>query len=139
MRWLLLVAFACGKPAPAPDPVVDDFRAVEHQCIAAFNDALHRQKRNEIDELALAAAIDRDVLPPWHAMRLRVDAAGKSELMRRYVEEREIAWQAYSAALHAPDDTAARPHYDAYHQKTADATRDARLLADELGPARPAP
>lgn len=130
MKWLwLVVALACSKPERG---VNDDFHAVERLCIQRFNDALHRQGRGELDELGLAEVIDRDVLPPWRAMRARTVAAGASPAMRRYLDDRETAWAAYSAALHAPDDAAARPHYDVYHQKNAEADRDARELAGEL-------
>ena len=120
---------------PAPDSVVEDFRSVERQCIAAFNNALRQQRANEIDEVELGLTIQRDVLEPWRAMRARVAAAsvpaGRSELytvMRRYIDEREQAWQAYASALHAANDAEARPLYDVYHQHNAAAQNDARVL-----------
>ena len=57
------------------DAAVQDFRATERQSIAAFNEGLRRQRANQIDELELAAVIERDVLVPWRAMRARVNAA----------------------------------------------------------------
>jgi hypothetical protein len=133
---VMLTRSSPGTPAaPQLDPVVEDFRAVERQCIAAFNQALARQRENKIDELELAGAIEGTVLEPWRAMRARVAAApvppARRELytvMRRYIDERDAAWQAYVLALHAKSDAEARPRYDAYHQKNAQAQDDARVL-----------
>jgi hypothetical protein len=117
---------------PARDAAVEDFRATERACIAAFNEALRRQRANEIDERELAAIVERDVLVPWRTMRTRVTAEPRTgELhatLRRYLESRQIAWEAYAAALRADSDQAARPHYDVYHQKNAEAQADARAL-----------
>jgi hypothetical protein len=117
------------------DAAVKDFRATERQCIAAFNDALRRQRANEIDELELAAIIEQDVLVPWRAMRARVNAApvtpSSQELystLRRYLDARQTAWEAYAAALRAGSEEAARPHYDVYHQKNDEAQTDAKVL-----------
>jgi len=121
--------------APATDTVVEDFRAVERQAITAFNAALRQQRENQIDEVELALEIEREVLEPWRAMRARVAAAPVPaarrelyEVMRRYIDERLAAWQAYADALRAPGETAARPLYDAYHAKNAQAQDDARVL-----------
>jgi hypothetical protein len=125
--------------APSPDPVVEDFRSVERESIAAFNEALRRQRAQEIDEIGLATEIERAVLVPWHAMQARVAAAPvpaeRGELyavMRRYIEERELAWRAYVAALRADSEAEARPRYDVYHQKNAQAQDDARVLGGLL-------
>lgn len=126
------------------DAAVRDFRATERQCIAAFNDALRRQRANEIDELELAATIERDVLVPWRAMRTRVSEAqvtpDSQELyttLRRYIEARQTAWEAYAAALRAGSEEAARPHYDVYHQKNDEAQSDARALGQMFRAATP--
>jgi hypothetical protein len=124
-----------GPAPPAADAVVDDFRSVERKCIAAFNTALRQQRSNEIDEIELALTIERDVLEPWRAMRARVTAARVPtdrgelyEVMRRYIERRQLAWQAYADALRAPSDAESRPLYDAYHEHNAAAQDDARVL-----------
>jgi hypothetical protein len=54
------------------------------------------------------------------------------ELMRRYIDERQLAWQAYADALRAHSDAEARPHYDLYHQQNAEAQADARRLGGLL-------
>jgi hypothetical protein len=126
------------------DAAVKDFRATERQCIAAFNDALRRQRANEIDELELAAIIEQDVLVPWRAMRARVNAArvtpGSQALyatLGRYLEARQTAWEAYTAALRAGSEEAARPHYDVYHQKNDEAQADAKALGQMFRAAGP--
>ena len=137
MKLLLLVALAlvaCSKSAsPKADPLIEEFRQTERTCIAAFNDALARQRANQIDELGLAQEIDRDVLGPWRAVREKVNASPKTDelytTLRKYLEARQIAWEAYVAALRSDSEAAARPHYDVYHQKHA----EAQDLARELG------
>jgi hypothetical protein len=138
---VMLTRSETPSASSAADPVVEDFRSVERQAIAAFNAALRQQRANEIDELGLASAIERDVLEPWRAMRSRVTAApvpGASrelyEVMTRYIAEREAAWQAYAVALRSASDAEARPHYDVYHQKNAEAQADAKVLGGLLRP-----
>ena len=136
MKLLLLVALAfvaCSKSAsPKADPLVEEFRATERTCIAAFNDALARQRANQIDELALAGEIDHNVLGPWRAVRDKVNASPKTDevytTLRKYLEARQVAWEAYVAALRSDSEEAARPHYDVYHQKHAEAQDLARQL-----------
>ena len=122
------------------DPLIADFRGTERRCIQAFNDALHRQRANDIDELGLADTIDRSVLPPWRQIRARVDAVTdiperKRALFRAlktYLADRQLAWEAYSAGLRAPSEEAARPLLDTYHQKNSQAVDDARVVAPLL-------
>ena len=64
---------------------------------------------------------------PWRALRERVVVAPE---LTRYLLVRQLAWQAYAAALRAPDDAAARPLYDAYHTRHAEAQDLARDLGD---------
>lgn len=139
----IVAAVLLSRNASAPEPkqpsVVNEFRTTERQAIAAFNTALRRQRANEIDELELASTIERDVLVPWRAMRASVTSAPTPadqrelfEVMRRYVREREIAWQAYVDALRAPSEAAARPLYDTYHEQNARAQEDARVLGGLL-------
>lgn len=136
MKLLLFVALAfvaCKKAAPPQtDPLVEEFRATERTCIAAFNDALARQRANQIDELGLAEAIEHDVLRPWRAVRDKVNASPKTDelytMLHKYLEARQTAWEAYVTALRADSEAAARPHYDVYHQKHAEAQDLARQL-----------
>ena len=115
------------------DPLAE-FHRGERASLTAFNEALHRQRDNQLDELGLADAVERDVLPRWREMRAHVEAeelpAALREPMRRYLADRENAWEAFVAALRAPGDAAARPHYDAYHQLDHQANDDARALAE---------
>lgn len=138
---LVMLNRSSAPAAPSPDPIVEDFRSVERESIAAFNEALRRQRAQEIDEIELATQVERSVLAPWRAMRARVAAAPVPaeraelyEVMRRYIDERELAWQAYVSALRAASDAEARPQYDLYHQKNAQAQDDARVLGGLLRP-----
>jgi hypothetical protein len=125
---------AAALVADLSDPLVVEFRDTERRCITAFNGALARQRRNEIDELGLSTAIDQEVLPAWSALRTKIDAATapprNAQLyaaLRRYLEARQIAWQAYAAGLRAHE-TDARRHLDAYHRKEAEADAIAREI-----------
>jgi hypothetical protein len=133
---VVVVALGCQKHSQG-HPVIDDFRKVEHATLQTFNGLLAQQRANAIDELGLADAIDKEVLPPWRDMRARVDAAevpaDDRELyatLRRYVAERQTAWEAYSAALRSPNDAASKPHYATYHEQNAAADADARTLGE---------
>lgn len=132
--WLAVLG--CQKH-PQGHPVIDDFRAVERTTLQTFNGLLAQQRSNAIDELGLADAIDKEVLPPWREMRARIDAADvppdERELyvtLRRYVAERQTAWEAYSAALRSPNDTVGKPHYATYHEQNAAADADAQKLGE---------
>lgn len=131
MRWLLVLALSCSGPAHDDPALIADFHQVERQCLQTYNDAFRRQGAGQIDELALAQVIERDVLPPWQAFHARVERAPDSELvkaMRRYFADRETAWQAYVVVLHGDDAQALAT----YRQKNADATADAQALAKLL-------
>ncbi len=147
LAFALLVAcselIACSKAAPISGsptglvntPAIDDFRATERTTLAAFNTALGQQRANQIDELGLADALDKNVLPPWRELRTRISAAPIPEADRelfatlnRYIAERQTSWEAYSTALRSTDDAAAAPHYAKYHEQTDAATTDAQQL-----------
>lgn len=137
--WLIALVVACQGH---DDTLVGDFHTVERQCLATFTDALHRQAAGQLDETRFAALVQSDVLPPWHRFRLRVDAAPDSELvraMRRYLADRETAWQAFAVGLEHDDPQALAT----YRQKNADADADARALAallpHEVAPAGQVP
>ncbi|HUS28067.1 MAG TPA: hypothetical protein VMZ53_06145 [Kofleriaceae bacterium] len=128
------VATTARSVADLNDPVVVEFRDTERSCITAFNGALARQRRNEIDELGLASAIEQEVLPPWQALRTKLDAATPPprnvalySALRRYVSARQTGWQAYVAGLRSPEGEARR-HYDAYHARDAEADAIAREI-----------
>jgi hypothetical protein len=116
------------------DPLVEEFRATERTCIRAFNDALRAQRENSIDELELSNTIEREVLAPWRAVRAKVEAAPQHDelytTLRKYMEARQISWEAYVAALRAPNDGAARPHYEAHREQNAIAQEHARHLGE---------
>jgi hypothetical protein len=89
-----------------------------------------------MDELELSNVIERDVLTPWRALRARVNSAPEQDALygtlRRYLELRQLSWEAYVTALRAPSDEAARPHYEAHRQKNAEAQEQARDLGQKF-------
>ena len=118
------------------DPLVEEFRATERTCLHRFNTALRDQRAGAMDELELSNVIERDVLTPWRALRTRVGSApSQDELyrtLRRYLELRQLSWEAYVTALRSPTDDAARPHYEAHRQKNAEAQDQAKLIGQRF-------
>lgn len=114
------------------DPLVEEFRATERSVLQRYNEALREQRANSIDELELSNTIERDVLTPWRALRAKVTAASPQDelysTLRRYLEARQVSWEAYVTALRAGSDEAARPHYEAHRQKNAEAQEYAKTL-----------
>jgi hypothetical protein len=130
--------------ADLTDPTVVQFRETERICLTNFNNALARQRRNEIDELGLALAIDQEVLPAWQALRAKVAAATPSarnaalyKTLNAYLVARDLAWQAYMAGLRSNTDADARRHYDTYHAKNAEADSHAREVGAMFRAANP--
>jgi hypothetical protein len=114
------------------DPLVEEFRATERTCLQRYNTALREQRENKIDELELSNRIELEVLQPWRSLRAKVGAAPPQDelyaTLRRYLEARQISWEAYVTALRAPSDDAARAHYETHRQKNAEAQDYAREL-----------
>lgn len=135
----IAVGLGCSRPprASTDDAVIAEFRRVERTALQTYNGLLRQQRANAIDELGLAEAIDRDVLPVWRTLRTRVDQAvadpADRELyivLRRYLAERQMAWEAFVVGLRSPSDEAAKPHYARYHEQDAAAVSDARKLGE---------
>jgi hypothetical protein len=138
---IVLTRSPASKPEPSPpspastaDPLVEEFRATERTCIKNFNDALRAQRENSIDELELSNTIERDVLVPWRALRTKVEAAPQHDelyaTIRKYMEARQISWEAYVQALRSPSDDAAAPHYATHREQNAIAQEHARHLGE---------
>jgi len=148
---LTLTLTACHETEAPPGTLVDtpaivEFRAGERATLQRFNEALQRQRSNQIDEVGLADAIEKEVLPPWRELRAHVAAATVPEIDRelfatltRYIAERENAWAAYAAGLRAGNDAAAAPHYAKYHEQDAAADTDARALGGMFRQLSPKP
>lgn len=135
--FLIAVATACSRPTgSSPDAaMITEFRNSERAALRTFNDLLAKQRANQIDELELANAIDRQALPQWRKLRARTTAATAVlphrelyVILRRYLASRQTSWEAYTAALRSPSDEAARPHYAVYRAQDAAAVDDARQL-----------
>jgi rhomboid protease GluP len=82
-----------------------DFAKVEEQCIEKFNAG-----RGGEDKAAFADTIDREILPPWRAIRARLDAVSDVpsrlehlfDLVGYYVKDRQDAWETYATLLRTP-------------------------------------
>jgi len=121
-----------GASSSGLGPLVEEFRSTERTCIQRFNAALREQREGAIDELELSNTIERDVLEPWRALRAKIGSAEPQDelyvTLRRYLELRQLSWEAYVTALRAPSDDAARPHYEAHRQKNGEAQEQAQIL-----------
>lgn len=105
---VLAVAGLLALPAPsAPKPVtfndvIQDFKNVQRECIETATAKIRAQRANEIDRTMLADALEKEVLPPWQAMRRRIEAIPDERipealrplfaLLRQYGADRERAW-----------------------------------------------
>jgi len=90
------------------------FTPVERQTVQIYDEALERVTQGKIDDAEMARIIDQQVLPPWHAFRIRF--AGHHRLMpqqqhfadeiTRYLQLREDAWIATADAFRRHDHAA---------------------------------
>jgi rhomboid protease GluP len=112
----LAVALTGVAVAALPTPtdvvgVLSRFDAAEHHAITTWNDALRRHKAGELETTALAAILERDVLPPYRAARQAAIATQDvpdrlRPLFQRlddYTAARVAAWDAFDAVLREPD------------------------------------
>jgi rhomboid protease GluP len=135
------IAVACAgllaTPAPVDlDAVLADFHDVEHQCITTYNEKLRDEKANKLGRTDFALALETDILPPWHAMRVRVEAVSDEHipmrmkplfaLLRTYAKDREDTWRELVAV-----DRSLAPA-DQYHADEARVREDVAKLADEM-------
>lgn len=103
-------------PAPDLDAEIDRFRLTEGQVIASYNRALDEARTGAIDDEALAARVDAEVLVPWTGARapladLRGLPASQRDIVSKYlgyIDARATAWRHAAAALRAHDSTAFR-------------------------------
>jgi rhomboid protease GluP len=133
----LSIAGLLALPAPFDvDALLADFHEVEHKCITTYNDKLHEQQANKLDRLGFADAVEKEVLPPWHALRVRIDAVTDDQLpprlhplfatLRRYAHDREEAW---TELVKVNRDLAPADTYHADEEKTR---ADIRALDADL-------
>lgn len=101
---------------PDLERILNEVSATDEEVVDRYKELTIRHEAGELDEAALAEAIERDVIAPWTALRARLDAvgdvppAGAKALgnLRRYVEARHAAWEALVAFLRAPPADRAR-------------------------------
>jgi len=92
------------------------FTPVERQTVHLYDDALTRLTEGRIDDAEMARIIDQQVLPPWHAFRVRFRFAAQRRVMpqqqhfvqelSRYLQLREEAWRASADAFARHDHAA---------------------------------
>lgn len=90
------------------------FTPIERQTVKVYDDALTRLTEQRIDDAEMARIINQQVLPPWHAFRIRF--AGHKRVMpqqqhfadeiTRYLQLREDAWTASADAFARHDHAA---------------------------------
>jgi hypothetical protein len=153
-RWLAIVPLALAAAALAivvalrsrggssPGELRDEFKRVERDAITAFNTKLREERartdRGEpADDAGFASMIEREILPPWRAMRAKIEATDPPgelthlfEVWRVYMKDREEAWTEYAASLRTPGPhTALDSRYHALEIKVRD---DLSQLGPEL-------
>jgi membrane associated rhomboid family serine protease len=122
------VAILVALPKPFDlDALGRELVAVESRCVDTYNAALKRAQAGTLSEADFADIIERDVLPPWHAMREKIEAQlddKRFHLTVLYVKDRDAAWQMYVRALRSPGDDAALERYKSL-ERTVDDDRAA--------------
>jgi rhomboid protease GluP len=102
--------------SPDLDAELDRFRLTETQVIASYNRALDEARADALDDDALAARVEAEVLVPWLGARVPLaELRGLPETQRdlvarylRYIDARAAAWERIAAALRAHDAEAFR-------------------------------
>jgi len=90
------------------------FTPTERQTIQVYDQALQRLTERQIDDAEMARIINQQVLPPWHAFRLRFAARKRvmpqqqhfADELARYLQAREDAWTATADAFARHDHAA---------------------------------
>ena len=93
---------------------LEAFTPIERRVAKLYDDALERATRQQIDDAEMATIINQQVLPPWHAYRVRFSAHKRilpeqehfAEQLARYLQLREEAWTATAAAFSRHDHAA---------------------------------
>ena len=90
------------------------FTPIERRCIRTYDDALARLTQQQIDDAEMARIINQQVLPPWHAFRLRFAAHKRvmpqlqhfADELGSYLQLREDSWGAVADAFTRHDHAA---------------------------------
>ncbi len=113
LAGLAIVSLAAGSRPRVVDlpQELARFSETESQVQTSFNQALQRARSGSLSNPDFAGVIDAEVIPPWHAARLRLEGihglAGREARLladvERYAATREQGWRAYSQALRRQD------------------------------------
>jgi rhomboid protease GluP len=133
----LTIAGLLVLPAPFDvDGEIEQFHEVEHKAVTLYNAKLKQAKANEIDRLEFARTIEQEILPPWHAETVHLDALPGDQIpsqfrplfdrMRAYAHDREQAWQ---EGVKVQRDEVPDTNYKALEARVRD---DITKLGDEM-------
>lgn len=140
---LALVALAAGCPRTLSEDdraALQDFRTVDHTATARAEAILHDDSIRLSPSGELAKAVERELVAPWQAMRARTKLAERrlgdtlGAAMRRYLDERELAWKELAQAL-ATDGYGPPPvvnHRWQFRDSTEAADKDRAIIEGEL-------
>ncbi len=110
---LFAVSYVVPPGKPDRPAVVERYFAADAQAVRRFNQLVTRVRAGELDDLQMADAIERDVLPDWRAAHKTLEeGALDSEWssMRREAQVRLEAMAGFAAALRTGDDAALLKH-----------------------------
>jgi Zn-dependent protease with chaperone function len=108
-----------GSPAPGNVTglyyLLQEASRTEQRVLSAYNDALQQRRDGKIDDGKFLQILDRDVVPPWRALRQRLaQAQGLPRHEQRIVEQighsfqlQEESWELLGQALRHNDRQAA--------------------------------
>lgn len=133
----LLVLLGCAKRgiSDADLKVIEDFRAVEAECLGNFAVLWHeREMRLGIDELDQRIRVQ--LIDPWRDLAARMRAAAPladaklAERLEHYLQVRQSAWLALAASTGVMGDEA--HHFTRFRDDNEQADADAKYIADEM-------
>lgn len=132
----LAVAITLAPRVPADQGrfvlAFEKLQSVEGRCVGTFNDAVQKLQRKEITPAEFAQTIQKQILPPWRALRQEFSDLQEAPpefrrhlpLLKSYLQTREDAWQLTAQA--ALDDD------PSLYEKVAQKNAEVKRLVDEL-------
>ncbi len=145
MKALVIIVTVLGGLAGCPRTLsetdraaLQDFRVVERDCLAREAEILRDESMRMTDADDLATLATERLLVPWKNMRTRLAIEERklgdelATLLRRYLDERELAWTALPKTLARQWTTPTENHRWTYRENTDAAIADKKRLDAKL-------
>jgi rhomboid protease GluP len=132
------VATFAIRPPVDVTPELEAFEKVESICITRWNEIITGAKAGTVTNAQAIEQIERDVLPPWKALRARVFAiehpperlATLWSALKSYLVSRQEAWESYVAMVRGGGADTSK--LDEYKRKEETSRSDAEAVKREI-------